>query len=65
MHWPSDLEAGRTTAATVFAALQSDPGFRADIEAARAEVAAARANPVPPDAARCAMENAAAAKQPW
>jgi acid phosphatase (class A) len=65
MHWPSDVEAGRTTGAAVFAALQSDPGFRADVDAARTEVAIARANPAPPDAARCAMENAAAAKQPW
>ncbi len=64
-HWPSDIEAGRTTASAVFAALESDPAFRADLEAARGEVAAARANPTSPDAARCAVEDAASAKQPW
>jgi acid phosphatase (class A) len=64
-HWPSDIEAGRETAAALFAALQSDPGFRADVDAARGEIAAARAKPAAPDPARCAIENAAAAKQPW
>ncbi|HEY2068444.1 MAG TPA: phosphatase PAP2 family protein [Rhizomicrobium sp.] len=64
-HWPSDIGAGRTTASAVFAALQSDPAFRADLEAARSELAAARAHPTAPDAQRCMVENAASAQQPW
>ncbi|HEY1629883.1 MAG TPA: phosphatase PAP2 family protein [Rhizomicrobium sp.] len=65
MHWPSDIEAGRTTASAVFAALESNADFRADMDAARSEIAAARAHPVAPDAARCTLESAASAKQPW
>jgi acid phosphatase (class A) len=38
-HWQSDVNAGRIIAAAVFAQLQPIPEYRAEIEAARAEVA--------------------------
>jgi len=44
VHWPSDVEQGRVLGAAVFARLQSEPEFRSDLEAARKEVAAARAS---------------------
>jgi len=42
VHWQSDVDAGRVTAAAVVARLNADPQFRAQLELARAEVAAAR-----------------------
>ena len=52
VHWKSDVEAGRDAATAAFVVLQSNPEFRADLEAARAEVAAARrAGPPPGDCA--------------
>ncbi|NBU24976.1 MAG: phosphatase PAP2 family protein [Gammaproteobacteria bacterium] len=42
VHWQSDVEQGRIIAAAVFARLQGEPEFRRDVEAARAEVEAAR-----------------------
>jgi acid phosphatase (class A) len=56
VHWLSDVEAGRTVAATVFAQLNADPAFRADLDAARAELAGAKAVP-----SGCAAEAAALA----
>ncbi|MFE1598343.1 acid phosphatase [Methylobacterium sp. ID0610] len=62
VHWRSDVEAGRTTGSALFAALQGDPAFRADLETARAELARVLAGPaLVPDAATCAAEDAAAA----
>jgi acid phosphatase (class A) len=59
VHYISDVEAGRSIAAALVAAEHAKPEFRADLEAARAEVAARRAtsdsNPV------CTAENAALA----
>lgn len=43
LHHPSDVEAGRRLGDAVYARLQSDPAFLADLEAARAETAAIRA----------------------
>jgi acid phosphatase (class A) len=43
MQWVSDVEAGRRLGEAVFAAEAQDPGFRADLEAARVELAAIRA----------------------
>lgn len=61
VHWLSDVEAGRTNGAAVYAALQGDPGFRADLERARAELARAMAEPAAqPPAETCAREAAAA-----
>ena len=45
VHFPSDVEAGRTNGAVLSAALHGDPAFRADLDKARAELAAARAKP--------------------
>lgn len=40
VHWLSDTEEGRIVAAAVFARLNAEPAFQADLAAARAEVAA-------------------------
>jgi acid phosphatase (class A) len=64
-HWPTDIEAGRIAGAATVAALHADPAFRADLEAARAELARLRAHPEAPDASMCRIEDAAAAERPW
>lgn len=56
VHNMSAVEAGRTNAAGVFAALQGSPDYRASLEKARAELAKARATSGAPDAAMCARE---------
>ena len=61
LHWVSDIEAGRTAASAVYAALQGDPGFRADLEKARAELGKlVTSGGTAPDQAICAREEAAA-----
>jgi len=45
VHYLSDVEEGRTNGSILVAALHSSPEFRADMERARAEVAAARQTP--------------------
>lgn len=61
LHWLSDIEAGRTTASAVYAALQGDPGFRSDLEKARVEFGKlVSSTGTPPDQAVCAREEAAA-----
>lgn len=42
VHWQSDVNAGRTMGAATFAALQTIPQFLEDLEAAKAEIQAAR-----------------------
>ena len=49
VHYPSDVAAGRMLGAALLARMQGDPAFRADMEAARAEIAAARAGGPAPD----------------
>jgi acid phosphatase (class A) len=44
VHYPSDVEAGRTVAAGAVARLHADAGFRQMMDAARAELAAAYSN---------------------
>lgn len=44
MHWPSDVAEGQLMASAVVARLHADPEFRADLEVARAELAALRAD---------------------
>ncbi len=62
VHWASDVEAGRTAAAALVAALHGNADFRHDLDAARAELAAARASSAgTPDAALCHGEAEAAA----
>jgi acid phosphatase (class A) len=58
VHWQSDVTQGRTLGAIVVAHLHSDPEFRADLEAARGEIAAVRANGDVPDL-DCTAEEAA------
>ncbi len=43
VHYPSDVMAGRMLGSAVFARLAARPDFRADVDAAKAEVAALRA----------------------
>jgi acid phosphatase (class A) len=57
-HWQSDVDAGRIMGAATVARLQTNATFLADLKAAKAEVKAAKAKPMPstPD---CAAEAAA------
>ncbi len=59
VHWQSDVEAGRMMASATVARLHADPGFAADLAAAKAEVASIGQNVPAP--ARCATEAAALA----
>ena len=67
VHYPSDIEAGRANGSILFAALQSSPDFRADMDKARAEMDAARkaGGGVPPNPGQCKVEADAAAARPW
>ena len=66
VHWVSDVEAGRTNGAGLVAALHADPGFTADLAAARAELAALRKTATArPDAAQCKALDELASPQPW
>lgn len=58
VHWASDVDAGRLMASATIARLHAAPQFRADVEAARAEVAASN---LAPSAEACSVEKAAAA----
>ncbi len=59
-HWQSDVDEGRVIGATTVARLHADPAFRADVEAARTEIMAARAKGLKP-ARDCAAEATALA----
>jgi acid phosphatase (class A) len=58
VHWLSDVEEGRVVADAVLARLHAESAFRADVDAARAEVEALRPTLSAPD---CAAESAALA----
>jgi acid phosphatase (class A) len=60
VHNASAVDAGRTEASIVIAALHSSAEFRADLDAARTELAASRAKAAPP--ANCDAENALVAQ---
>jgi acid phosphatase (class A) len=60
VHNASAVDAGRTEASIVIAALHSSAEFRADMESARTELAAARAKATPP--VGCDAENALVAQ---
>jgi acid phosphatase (class A) len=62
VHWLSDVEEGRVIASATVAKLHSQADFRADLAAAGAEVAAARAKGLHP-ARDCAKENASLAAE--
>ena len=57
-HWQSDVEAGQLVGAVAVARMHASPEFRADVEAARVELASARAGGLPPSR-DCAAEKAA------
>ncbi|WP_238475360.1 acid phosphatase [Sphingomonas cavernae] len=57
-HWQSDVDAGRVIAAATVARLHGDAAFRADLDAARAEVAAARQTAATGESPACAAEAA-------
>ena len=63
VHWQSDTEAGATEGSAVVARLHADPAFRADLDAARGEILAARAAGQRPTR-DCAAEAAALAADP-
>ena len=62
VHWQSDVDAGRVLGAAAVARLHADPAFRADLEAARAEVATVRAKGLKPTR-DCAAEATALVQQ--
>jgi acid phosphatase (class A) len=64
MHWESDVETGRYVGAAVVATLHSNAAFRADMDAARTEIAAARSAPPAADAT-CAARSASDKVRPW
>ncbi len=61
VHWQSDVDAGRVIASATVARLHADATFRAELEAARRELAAARQR-VLPATDQCAAEKAALAQ---
>jgi len=61
VHWESDVAAGRILGAGLVARLHADPAFLRDLEAAKVELAAARAKGLKPRR-DCAAERAALAK---
>ena len=61
VHWESDVIEGRFTGAGTVARLHADPAFRADLEAAKTELAAVRAKGLKP-LRDCAAEAAAMAR---
>lgn len=62
-HWPSDVIEGRFIGAGTVARLQADPVFRAEVKAAKAELAAVRAKGLEPTR-DCQAEATALALQP-
>ena len=58
VHWHSDVVQGRVIGAGVAARLHAEPAFRADLEAAKSELAAVRAQGAKPSR-DCAAEAAA------
>jgi acid phosphatase (class A) len=63
VHWESDVIEGRFMGAATVARLHDEPEFLADLEAAKAELAAARAKGLPPQS-DCKFEAAALAETP-
>ncbi len=62
-HWHSDVVQGRTMAAATLARLHAEPAYRADLEAARAELAVVRGKGLKPNR-DCSGEATALAVKP-
>jgi len=65
VHSLSAVQAGRLNGSIVVAALHGDPAFRADLDGARAEVAAVRRSGPVPDPVACAREARLVAQNPY
>ena len=65
VHYVSDVEAGRTNGAALVAALHAKLEFRADLDAARRELAALRATAPRLQGEACKISNEAATHTPW
>jgi acid phosphatase (class A) len=65
VHTMSAVEAGRSVGAVVVAAQHGSSEFRADVEAARAELEALRATGAAPDVDSCLVESTLTAKPPF
>ena len=65
VHNASAVEAGRTNASALVAALHGAKAFRDDLDAVRAEIAAARARQAAAAPAQCDAEAALVAKTPY
>lgn len=64
-HSLSAVEAGWMAGTVMFAALQSSPGYRHDLKAARQELSSIGASAPLPDAAQCAVQARVLAQRPW
>lgn len=64
VHWYSDVLAGRAVADATVEKLKTNPTFQAQLKAAQAEVAQARAQGRTPDTATCQAQQAAQALSP-
>jgi len=64
VHWVSDVQSGFVNAAAMVSALHGSEKFRGDMERARAELAALRAQAGRPDAKECSIEAEAEAHSP-
>ena len=65
VHNMSAVEAGRTNGSIVVAGLHGSAAFRADMDAARKEIAALRKSAKTPDGAACAAEAVLIGKSPY
>ena len=65
VHNMSAVESGRTNGSILVAGLHGSPQFRADMDAARKEMAVLRKNAKAPDPAACAAEADLIAKSPY
>ena len=65
VHNMSAVEAGRTNGSIVVAGLHGSAAFRADMDAARKEIAALRKSAKAPDGAACAAEAELIGKSPY
>lgn len=64
VHWASDVQEGYVMGAGEIAAMHGNAEFRADMDAARAELAALRTNAPKPNPQICTVEQDAAAHSP-